>query len=533
MRIRLFLYLSLVVHLAGAIKTDFFKENIQDALLAPINVLINDVLQPLIFNQRPGNENGTNAQNRENALHDITNENAGTFNAQQLIARSGFQHEDHFVLADDGYVTNIIHIINPKADQAQLKQPPVFITHGAIIDPTAYLWSSTISHWPEDYPRKAGQLPMRSSNRSLALMLANHGYDVWLVGSRGNSLMNQGHVKYRVFQPIGYSNIDKMNQFRTDVARLDDKFKYFDYTMDEIMKYEVPRQIEKVLELTGAEQITFVSFSYSTMIAFPLFALRPEIARRIHQHIVLAPIINNKGATPELRLGHELAPRFPYKLGVLLTDFLLTHPFPNLFTGWIRNLHLRYTFAKPLQEIAVGTSGRFTTMVEAPVMWHTLVPTGFKEMQHYCQQVTAGSLQRFDYGPMFNLFLYKSRKPPKHDIRIGNVKKWMLIEANNDNLATPASSQQIYDTVLPKPLKRLQIEGYNHLDLVTAWDNDRRVNLPILEFLDEYKLPPVKNMTDQQLGIKRKALSENLYLSKYVPGVHVAHDDGLIHHWAK
>lgn len=531
LRVFLLLQLCLWANLASANQRDgSLGETLQETILRPVNIVATDVIPPLFFNQTAADINGTNSKNREKILHDFTNENAGTFTAQQLIGRSGFLYEDHFVLADDGYITNLIHIINPKADKSQLKQPPVFIMHGGIIDPTAWVWASTLSHWPEDYPRKLGQ-PMTSSNRSLALMLANNGYDVWLVGSRGCNLMNQGHVRLRVFQPLGKTNQEKLTQFKVDLMRSKDLVKYFDYSMDEIMKYEVPRQIEKVLELTGAESVIFFSFSFSTMIAFPLFALHPEIARRVHQHIALAPIINNKGASIPIQVGHQLVPKIPYKTGVMLNDMFFTHNFPNMFTAWTSNLHSRYTFGKIAQNWLAGPSAKFTTKTEAPVIWHLLVSTGFKEVQHYCQQVNAGNLQRFDYGPMFNMFLYKSPKPPRYDIRVGNVKKWMLIEGTLDNLATPKSAQQIYDTVLPKPLKRLQINGYNHLDLVAGMDNDFRVNLPILEFLDEYKLPPLKSMTEQQLGIKQKALSEDLNLSKYVPGVHIAHADGLTGNW--
>lgn len=132
---------------------------------------------------------------KDYALRDESNDDSARLTVQQIITRSGYQHETHKVLADDGYITEMIRIINPLADRRNLKQPPVMLLQGGLSDQSIWVWASSIQHHPEKYPRVVSQDgPISSWNRSLGFMLANNGYDVWLVGSRGSNERNQAHT---------------------------------------------------------------------------------------------------------------------------------------------------------------------------------------------------------------------------------------------------------------------------------------------------------------------------------------------------
>lgn len=72
---------------------------------------------------------------------------------------------------------------------------------------------------------------MPDPTRNLAFVLADEGYDVWLVNNRGNKYSGI-HTKYNWW--------DK---------------KYWDYSIDELVKYDVPAVVDLVLAETGWEKV--------------------------------------------------------------------------------------------------------------------------------------------------------------------------------------------------------------------------------------------------------------------------------------
>lgn len=74
----------------------------------------------------------------------------------QLIANAGYQGEAHQTETDDGYILKI-HRIIPKFPNGK---EPVFIMHGILATSADFL--------------------VTGSNVSIAYLLSDHGYDVWL-----------------------------------------------------------------------------------------------------------------------------------------------------------------------------------------------------------------------------------------------------------------------------------------------------------------------------------------------------------------
>lgn len=456
--------------------------------LDPFDKFLEDVL-PLLFHQGPNNDNGTDSRFEKYALLDQSNEEIGNYTMQQIIARSGFKFENDIVLADDGYITQITRVVDPEADQSQLKQPPIMMLHGGIIDPTAYVWGSAIQHHPEPYPRTEASGPMTSWNRSLAFMLANNGYDVWLIGTRGSDSQNQGHIKFKGPKSIDHSGeLEEEPDFK---AKLE-AHKYWDFSMDEIIKYELPRQIDKVLELTGARNVTLFSFSLSTMTAPPFTAGNPDYADKVHNMVVMAPIVNNKGANKFVTLLNDIFSILPTDIGTaIVTEVLFTRFLRSLVLLINKVRYFRYTLVKLLASLLAGRSAKYHTLLEPGVMGHIFMPVSFKVLKHWSQQVKHSRLERFDYGLVKNEFVYGHARPPAYSIANLNVKNWLLVSATNDNLATPKSVKQFLSQVSPKPYKHIIAPNFSHLDLVAAFENDIYVNQLILEFLEKFKLPPL------------------------------------------
>lgn len=441
-----------------------------------------DTLQKLAGQSPIVNEGGA-----EQALSDDhSNDKLAASTVEELIEAAGFKYELYYSLSKDGYETQIVRLVNPLADRSKLKQPPVMMFHGGLVDPSVYLWANTKQHHPEPWPRTENDGPETSSNRSMAFVLANNGYDVFLIGTRG-TYQSRGHTDFNnphSKEIIDYDLITPSHESR----------KYWDYCFDDLIKYEVTRQMDKVLEVTGAKKVTFIVQSFSTIWSFGLFSENKEYADKIHQLVSMVPVVNNKGTNKFVPAVRKLVLALPNSIGnILFQGLLLTPAFRKTIVSLSKSVRLRYTLTKGFLSLFFGPSSQFTTLLELPVLGHIFLPVGFKQFKHWTQISKRSGLYKFDYGRKRNLQLYGTAIPPKYDLGKFMVKNWMMISGELDTLSTKESVQQVRNEVGVKPYKDVVVPEYNHVDFFGGEDVDVKVNLPILEYLDEFALPPAES----------------------------------------
>ena len=113
-------------------------------------------------------------------------------------------------------------------------------------------------------PRQARDLVrtayMAIDNRTWqGYILADAGYDVWLGNYRGNTY-SRNHT---------FLNPDALFNH-----------KFWDFTWDEMAKYDIPSMVEKVLEVTGEEEIFYAGHSMGTTAFMAMGHYRPDILDR-------------------------------------------------------------------------------------------------------------------------------------------------------------------------------------------------------------------------------------------------------------
>lgn len=462
--------------------------------------LLLDIL-PIILGQRGCNENGSLEAFRDQLLEDEANEDIMLSSAEEIIERSGFQYERHETLSDDGYWTRLTRLKNPLMAGRPLKQPPVVLLEPAAIGPAAFIWASAGQHHPEG---PDGRESARSWNRSLAFVLANRGYDVWLTETRGqrskmapkkrplqraaNSLDKGGKSIASLL--FGQNRLKNMT-LADSLVQLSRVPHYWTYSFDEIVQHEMRVQLDKVLEVSGAANLSLVSYSFASMVALPFLAVQGQFAReRLHSLVLMAPILSSRGANTLANYLYEHA-----CLGLpddLIAYFgtaqILTRPLRALFVQLARgSAKLRYKALKFLFYLFQGPSAHYRTFLEPAVYGHLLEPVSLLQVKHFCQQVLARNYQRYDFGALRNLLLYGQPEPPVYDMGRIELRPagWLLVSADNDNLATRDSVEQLLAELRPGPAGHIRAAGFAHLDLVAGVDNDVHVNLPILDYLEQ------------------------------------------------
>lgn len=456
-----------------------------------VEIFFLDTLQRLV-NQKSVLEITGSEKFKALALEDVSNDELAKSTTQEIITKAGFKFENYYSLSDDGYLTQIVRIINPLADRSRLKQPPVMMFHGGNIDVTCWIWASIIQHHPEPWPRTDNAESISSSNRSLAFVLANHGYDVFLVSTRGVD-QSRGHTKFGFTKAEG-KLLEETGEF-SDIVEYDLRTAspasnaYWNYTYENLVQFEVPRQMDRVMEITGASKVSMIVLSLSTQWSMALFSSNPEYSAKVHQYVQMAPLLNNIGANTVIDTLHQICKTVPDEVGhLIMQGIVLTPQLRDVILAMSVKKRTRYSLIKGVASLGVGPSGQFTSLFEMPVLGHLLKPVGFKQVKHYCQIVTRARLQKFDYGHEGNMRAYGKSRPPAYDISKFMVKNWILVSGTNDVLSTTASVRQVLDQIGIKPLKHIAVRDYNHMDLIAGVQVDTLVNLPVLHYLDEFAL---------------------------------------------
>jgi len=133
---------------------------------------------------------------------------------RDIVENQGLCFQEHKVTTEDGYILTIHRV----ATDFTQKRTPVFLQHGMI--------SSS-----ENF--------MLNSCDSLSFQIARAGYDVWLGNNRG-SIYSKEHIN------LDYHTKDS---------------KFFDYSFYELGKFDLPAQINHVLQLTGNQKLTYIGHS--------------------------------------------------------------------------------------------------------------------------------------------------------------------------------------------------------------------------------------------------------------------------------
>ncbi|ETO27304.1 carboxylic ester hydrolase [Reticulomyxa filosa] len=187
---------------------------------------------------------------------------------QGLVEEKGYPLEEHFVTTEDGYILGVFRIpFSRKESRGALNsgKPVVFLQHG--LEDSSFTWVNNFE------------------NESLAYILSDNGYDVWMGNNRGN-YFSQAHVTYTArsaefwnftFQNFFLAFLRTLALLKKKNPLVTKKKKRY----DEMGKYDTYAQINYVLEYVNQSKLAYVGHSEGTTQFFAMATSRHELQSKI------------------------------------------------------------------------------------------------------------------------------------------------------------------------------------------------------------------------------------------------------------
>ncbi|KAJ8728242.1 hypothetical protein PYW08_016627 [Mythimna loreyi] len=354
-------------------------------------------------------------------------------NITQLITKYGYPVDEHRVETDDGYILTIFRI--------ESKGPSVLLMHGLLM--SADDW---VTAGPDD---------------SLAYMLASAGYDVWMGNARGNK------------------------HSRQHVSMLPDTEQFWNFSYDQIGRFDLPAMIDYVLNTTKKENIAYIGHSQGTTAFFVMCSEKPDYNNKITIMIALAPLAwSSHMKSP---LARMVAP-FNYYDMAFVKIFKIYEILPNPIKKF-------YSNTPPCE---IGNGIVCTTILfcfngfdfeqinskNLPVIFgHMPSGASIHQFTHYLQTMMSRSFKRYDYGEDMNKEVYGCRKSPKYAVE--NITAAVALFYSDNDWFSDVEDVSILRNKLPNVVDyyRVPFKKFNHIDYLWAKDSKHLVYGRILELL--------------------------------------------------
>ncbi|XP_032457651.1 lipase 3 isoform X2 [Nasonia vitripennis] len=337
---------------------------------------------------------------------------------ENAILQENYPAETHKVLTEDGFILTIHRI------PGRTGSIPVYLQHGLL---------SSSADW-----LKSGK------GRSLAYILSDNGYDVWMGNARGN-VYSQEHVKLSSSEP-----------------------QFWNFSWHEVGFYDVSATILYISKITN-NTMFYVGHSMGGSTFAVMATQRPRMADNVRAMIGLVPAVYESHTRHHLlkaiAVHWETLQSFAHTLGI--HKFLTWNIFTDLFFHQLSKVPIiGRAYASNLLFYIFGYNPDQLDYAKLPVFMDKLpAGTSIRLFCHWLQQMTVNEFRNFDYGRQTNLMIYNSTEPPKYDLTKIKVPVAVFL-SDNDILVTAEDIVHFYEQV-PNKIGLYDVgHGFNHGDFI-------------------------------------------------------------------
>ena len=414
-----------------------------------------------------------------------------TMRVSDYVERYGYGCEDHIVTTADGYHLLLHHLFakDELGRRRNASKPfPVLLQHGLL--------------------QSAGVF-VTSGRRSMAFWFLDRGYDVWLGNNRG------------VPCDPTTSRLQWNGRGHESLSTDDDAF--WEWTLDDLGRYDFPALIHFVLEQTGKRQLHYIGHSQGNAQAFIGLTLHPHLHDHVKSFTALAPaasigsliqrwpireiihmsvpgqretflaVFAQKGFLP---LMHWLHRHLPMEVFTELAHSMFAFLFDWTDRNWdvTRKVHYYRFTPRPTSSRAIlhwtdiakrGLLSPFTPckLVKAPQKFMSIAGSPVVSPQgRVIFDVTSGEPSPVNSDEaLLNVYVADTAGLDReYDLSVLHRVPLLLVWGSKDYLIDPEKMLTAFDGYGHRGRKmniHMQegVEGYEHLDFLWSTDADFRV----------------------------------------------------------
>ncbi|CAH0554709.1 unnamed protein product [Brassicogethes aeneus] len=344
-----------------------------------------------------------------------------TRNITEVISSRGYNVEEHFLTTDDGY-----EILVERLYSKVTKTNPVLIGHGIMMN---------------------GEGFVSQGNKSLGFVLANAGYDVWLISFRGLKYSNKGKIP-------------------------NSEYRYWNFTFHEMAIYDF-KAVLNLVSTTTNQKVIYMGYSMGTHVGFAYGSLFPqETEEKIAGLMMLSPVayyINAKTFAQFLR---------PFLPLLTFIDKFVFHG--HIFDFLPKTLKFCTLGGVVTMNICHGLAGIIFGFDYQQIDYETYplffqkVPDTIclKNLEHELQIGKSVRFAQYDYGTSLNMEYYNQPDPPLYNLTNIPVPVSMWLGLN-DWISTVESAEKTQSQLQPKnrcKINIISLKSWMHLDILEAKD---------------------------------------------------------------
>ncbi|KAF1334313.1 Lipase, partial [Globisporangium splendens] len=364
----------------------------------------------------------------------------------ELVAKRGYAIEEHKVTTSDRYVLTMYRL--PKSyDETQRNvsaapnKPAVYLIHGLLDSSYTYV--------------------LNFRTQSLAYILADAGYDVWLGNNRGTTWSRE-HLDF---------NPDK-----------DDAF--WDFSWEDMAKHDMPAMINYVLNVSKRPTLSYIGHSEGTMQAFAGFLINQELAQRVSYFGALAPVafVGDTTSSVFIALAKTYLDKIFELLGV--DEFFGKTPILQDIIGRYGCAFVDVACDSIINALTGPSENVNKTRIHVYIS-QTPAGTSVKNMGHFAQGIRDNTFRHYDYGCKCATFLpismcptvicknkqaYNAFTPPAFDLSKMKYPRVAFVTGEQDWLATSKDIAKLRARLPTGTIISETKVAYNHLDFTWAFN---------------------------------------------------------------
>ncbi|XP_060097262.1 lipase member M-like [Heteronotia binoei] len=359
----------------------------------------------------------------------------------ETIQSWGYPSEQYDVKTDDGYFLQLNRIpYGLHSPGKKGNNPVVLLVHGFVADSKTWILN----------------LP----SNSLGFVLADAGYDVWMLNFRGTT-WSRRHQNLSIEQE-----------------------EFWDFSFHEMGIYDIPAVMKFILKKTEQDSLYYISHSQGCAAGLVAFSLMPELAQKIKLLMFFSPVYMLVGTSGPSELGLLLPDEFLWIIFGKKEFCLISRKVKRVNTE-LCSFEIIDKYCVHILSIIIGWNEKNLNTSRIDV-YAGLFPeyTSIKTVVHLGQIAKSGEFKYFDYGNK-NKAVYNRTIPPFYNIEDMTVPT-AVWSAGRDKVINTKAVKLLLPRITHLTFYK-NMPDWNHADYFLGLDATKYLYPDIFSLMEHYK----------------------------------------------